>query len=101
MRIVFEHAHGSFSCIEARSAAFQDLITGRQSTLEARAIFTLTFRRHFAALDRSGAAMDYEANFARLHVCLIFWTVRTRSRSRLRRFVGKRERRCTKEQECE
>ena len=70
MRVVFEYAHRSFGGIDARPAVFQNVVAGLQRALQASAIFALAFRRHRAARNCSGAAVDNEPNFFRFwHVC--------------------------------
>ena len=44
-----------------------NFIASHQGTLHAGPIFALTFWRHFAALNRSGATVDYESHLSCLH----------------------------------
>src|SRR6266481_3874580 len=102
MRIVFENAHGGFSRVEARSAAFQNVVTCSQSALETGAIISLFFRRHLAAVHRSGAAVDRYSKFLYFHVWLILGTLFFCGCKRLSRFLGERSESlwdCTKEQQ--
>src|SRR5262249_7444644 len=63
VRIVLEYSHSRFGGIKTRSAALQNFVTSSQRPLQPRAIFTLLFRCHAAALNRSSAAVNHESKF--------------------------------------
>src|SRR6266487_4152762 len=102
MRIVLEDTHGGFRRIEARSAAFQNVVTSRKRPFQSRAILSLFFRGHIGTVDGSGAAVDRYSKFLYFHVWLILATLFFCGCKRLSRFLGKRSesfRDCTKEHE--
>src|SRR5204862_7421187 len=104
MWIVLEHMHGCFRCVEARSAAFQNVVTSRKRPFQSRAILSLFFRRHIGTVDGSGAAVDRYSKFLYFHVWLILGTLFFCGCKRLSRFLGRRSesfRDCTKEHESE
>src|SRR5207302_1965530 len=66
-RIVFECAHGGFGRVETRPAMLQDFPAGAERVFDAGPIFPLAFRRHLAALHRSGATVNDQSDFILLH----------------------------------
>src|SRR5260370_37506603 len=74
MASVFQNAHGSFRGVETGAAFFKNLVTRSQSALKSRAIFTLTLRRHFVALNRPGAAVYYESDIWYSHGRRMVWS---------------------------
>ena len=69
-RIVFERAHRRFGCVQTRTAVLQNFPAGPKRVFDSGAILALAFRRHFAALHRSGPSVNNQSNlvfFRRAH----------------------------------
>src|SRR4029077_3396580 len=99
MRVVLEHSHSRFRCIETRSATLQNFVTSLQRVFKPCSIFTLFFRCHVAALNRPGAAVNRESNFFCFHVWIVigpFFPCRSNRPLGLRSKPGRRS---IKEQE--
>src|SRR6478672_1908134 len=102
MRIVLQHAHGRFRSIEAGSPALENFVTSLKRTFESCAVFALFFRRHVAALNGSGTAVDHQSKFLCFHVWLILRSLFRCNCYRPGRFFGRRPEGfwdCTKEHE--
>ena len=66
-RIVFERAHRRFGRVQTRTAVLQNFPAGSKRVFNSGAILALALRRHLAALNRSGPAVNNQSNFIFFH----------------------------------
>ena len=62
-RVVLEHLDRGLDRIETRPAALEHVVTRLERLLESGPMRGFVFRRHLAALDRAGTAVDHHAEF--------------------------------------
>src|SRR5207247_10209660 len=90
IRIALVAASYDLLPVEARPAALENFVTRGEPTLDSRTIFALTFRRHFATLDRSSAPVCHKSEMFRLHVWQIVWSSFARTVAATRLFLSER-----------